>query len=117
MTIGFSGHRDRWVDVRLLEALLLEFPDAVWAHGCAEDGFDKQVDDFARTHRIGVLPFPPDKSQGVPACYHIRNRQIVHACSLLVVCWDGRKQGGTFSTMRYAETSRVPVRYWHPVEK
>jgi hypothetical protein len=112
MKIGFTGHRDRHTDPQELAAIAEEFPGAVWVHGGALDGFDQQVDAYAREHGISRTRIRPNYQAFPPRVAPLRrNDKIVGQVDLLVACWDGRKTGGTFYTVRKAEGQGVPVRY------
>lgn len=38
-----------------------------------------------------------------PSAYHVRNRWMVDNSSILLAVWDGKKSGGTYQTVKYAE--------------
>lgn len=112
MKLAFTGHRDQTVDPAELERLVTEYPDHVWTHGGA-DGFDRQVDDFARARGIKREKIRPDykKYADRPKFAPLaRNEVIVDGAALLVACYDGRQVGGTFYTVEYAKRVGVPVR-------
>jgi hypothetical protein len=110
-TIGFTGHRNRQVDIRWLKWILTKkFPNCRrWLHGGAS-GFDTQVDTFAKKNGITPEVFKPDY-ENYPAhtAPLTRNRHIVDQSDLIVACWDGRTTGGTFFTIRLAAQYGVPV--------
>jgi hypothetical protein len=116
--IGFTGHRDRYVNLSDLDAIADEFPDAIWVHGDAQ-GFDRQVRRYAETHGIEHEPHPPEDNKfpedsawrEAPLA---RNRQIVESVSILFACYDGRQSGGTYYTIRYARKIGKPVRILKP---
>lgn len=119
VVIGFSGHRDVNCQRRQLEALALEFPEALWVHGGA-DGFDWQVELFARSHGIETKILRPDYERwGRYEAPHVRNREIVALSKRMVICYDDRKSGGTYRTKEYAEAQveaqrLQEVRLWFP---
>ena len=39
----------------------------------------------------------------IPQCFFIRNRYMVDKSSRIIAVYDGRKKGGTFYTIRYAQ--------------
>jgi uncharacterized phage-like protein YoqJ len=39
----------------------------------------------------------------------MRDRKMVHDAWELLALWDGRREGGTFQTLQYAETYNMPV--------
>ena len=103
MKIGFTGHRDKTCDIRILEKLADKYPSATWVHGGA-DGFDAQVAAVATAKGIAQSVIRPEygrySSKTAPI---MRNKEIVEACDHLVACYDGRKVGGTYQTIKYAE--------------
>ena len=46
----------------------------------------------------------------IPSCYMERNRYMVDHSQRVIAVYDGRKYGGTFSTIRYASANRIDVR-------
>jgi uncharacterized phage-like protein YoqJ len=38
-----------------------------------------------------------------PGAFELRNRAMVDNCDLLVAAWNGKRSGGTFNAVRYAE--------------
>lgn len=46
-------------------------------------------------------------------CYEVRNRYMVDASSLVIAVWDGRENGGTAATVRYAERFKKEVAIIH----
>lgn len=46
----------------------------------------------------------------IPSCYMERNRYMVDYSQRVIAVYDGRKNGGTFSTMRYASAMGRDVR-------
>ena len=109
MRIGFTGHRNRITgELSYIHTL---YPDAVWVHGGAE-GFDTQVDQYAKEHGITVEVIRPeyDKFPDHVAPL-LRNEDIVNGTDLLIACYDGRKTGGTRYTVEYAKRQGKPVKY------
>lgn len=45
-----------------------------------------------------------------PSCYLIRNRFMVQSSDLVIAVYDGRENGGTLSTMRYAHAMENEVK-------
>lgn len=100
MIIGFTGHRNKEVDERVLEAIVRRWPDAEnWVQGGAE-GFDTQVRLFAESEGIPCLTLP-----GRPGHYFERDRRIVLSTDILIACYDGRKTGGTYYTQLFARAN------------
>ena len=111
--IGFTGHRDCVTDSFELAFIHGAFPGAIWVHGAAKSGFDKQVDDYAKAHGIERDPMPPEYDKYPPRVAPImRNKKIVDSgIDILYACWDGRQRGGTFQTKNYAIDRGVQVVY------
>lgn len=110
MKIAFTGHRNARTTEKALEAVAREFPGAVWCHGGAQ-GFDSQVDAWARARGIPVQVIRPDYRGKGRAAPLIRNREIVAGSAALFACYDGRKGGGTDYTVRHGLHSGVPVHF------
>jgi hypothetical protein len=102
MNIAFTGHRDRLCVPDALDKIANQYPFARWIHGGAP-GFDTQVQRYAVSHGIETTVIRPDyqKYPGRTAPI-IRNQEIVDKADLLVACYDGRLEGGTFFTVQYA---------------
>lgn len=45
-----------------------------------------------------------------PDCFFRRNRYMVDASALVIAVYDGRKSGGTYYTMNYAQTHKKELR-------
>lgn len=102
MRICFTGHRDKFTAAESLEMIANLYPGATWIHGGAS-GFDSQVDRFARAHAIPVEVVRPDYSTGNPrSAPIIRNKKMVESAGLVVACFDGRREGGTWFTINHA---------------
>lgn len=112
--IGFTGHRDKIAKVADLQALRDQYPNATWIHGGA-GGFDTQVDGFAKAHGIICRVMRPNYARHGKSAPLVRNREIVDGCQLLIACYDGRKSGGTYYTITYAQ-KRIPVHILSPVQ-
>lgn len=111
--VGFTGHRDRFTDLKDLAKILSLYPGAIWVHGGAK-GFDTQVNDFAKGNGFTPIVIPPDylRHKNQPKSAPImRNYVIVDLCNALVACWDGRLEGGTYRTIQYAEKAGKIVTY------
>lgn len=114
MIIGFTGHRDKITDPAELMAIHKLYPNAVWVHGGAKDGFDKQVNDFAlsvgKIRGTTLIVIRPNYGKYPPNIAPlIRNKEIVNMADLLICCYDGRKKGGTFQTRNYAD-GKIPIK-------
>lgn len=109
--IGFTGHRDCIAHVEDLEHIHATSHGAVWVHGAAKSGFDKQVDDYTIAHGIERDTMPPEYDKYPPKIAPImRNKKIVDSgIDTLFVCWDGRQTGGTWQTINYARKRGVFV--------
>lgn len=121
--IVFTGHRDAHCHPHVFEQLLARFPGATWIHGGAE-GFDTQVDEWAKAHGIEpkvVRPkydlFPSEYRNRAPIA---RNYDMVDVADVVVICYDGKRtRGGTWETYQYAKQTKRP--YWvvkaHPIPR
>ena len=121
MNIGFTGHRNKLCNEQSLLRIEERFPGATWVHGGAE-GFDKQVHEVAL--KLGkvvgetLLVIRPDyKQYSYNVAPLIRNQLIVDMVERMVACYDGRKKGGTFFTVNYANRIHRPVEYIMPIAK
>lgn len=54
-----------------------------------------------------------------PQCYIERDRRIVDDCDVLFAIWDGKKNGGTWQTIKYAREKGKMIVYFggNPEEK
>jgi uncharacterized phage-like protein YoqJ len=51
-------------------------------------------------------------------CFFVRDRYLVDKSELLLAMWDGREQGGTFYTVKYAkEKEHLRVNLWDAAQK
>lgn len=112
VNVVFSGHRDVQVRESDLHEVAMAYPSCRWFHGDAE-GFDSQVDRFARGRRIPVLPSPPNYRRRGESAPLARNRDLVSVADVVVVCWDGRRNGGTWYTLCQAEAEQKRRPEWH----
>ena len=110
MRIAFSGHRDKQATAAALDAVRAIDPLAVWVHGGAI-GFDQQVETYAKAHAIRTEVIRPDYARYGKGAPLKRNHAIVDGADMLVVCYDGRKSGGTFYTLSLARRCRLPIHY------
>lgn len=107
MIISFTGHRDQLANHDDLLAIEAQYPGATWVHGGAK-GFDAQVDDVAKS--LGksevdgtLIVIRPDYKRYPPKIAPLkRNEVIVDKGNVVYACYDGRKRGGTYSTVNYA---------------
>jgi hypothetical protein len=113
--IGFTGHRDRVTTEAELLSVEGVYPGATWVHGGAI-GFDSQVHEIGL--RIGkvegetLIVIRPDyKRYDAKVAPIMRNRIIVDRSDVLYACWDGRRTGGTYDTIKYAKSKKVFVGY------
>lgn len=115
--IGFTGHRYEHFDEGVLHQLANFYPNATWIHGGAI-GFDLQVDKIAREHHFSPIVIRPDYQKHLPHIAPIlRNYQIVDQCNFLIAGWDGRRKGGTFRTVEYAEHKNIKVYVLKPNQR
>ncbi len=47
------------------------------------------------------------------ACYMKRNKYMVDQSALVIVVWDGRRNGGTAATVRYAKKQSRVVKFFN----
>jgi hypothetical protein len=116
--IGFTGHRDKVADNSLIVSLLQKYPDSIWGHGGAKEGFDYQIDQFIIANRIPAVRFFPlqevIRKVGYVKALLARDDELSDWCDFLVALYDGRKQGGTYHTISYADKLHKKVIYWTP---
>lgn len=43
-------------------------------------------------------------------CYFIRDKYIVDNCDILLAVWDGKPNGGTYWTIKYANSINKPIK-------
>lgn len=112
MRIAFTGHRNKVTYNTDLLSIVLDVDDginSVWVHGGAQ-GFDTQVEAFAKTYDIKTIVYRPDYNKYGRRAPLVRNKLIVEGADLLVACWDGRNSGGTHYTIRLAKELGVPIK-------
>lgn len=51
------------------------------------------------------------------AAYDIRNRAMVDNCDLLIAAWNGKRNGGTYNAVQYAEANEVDIVYVDPGQR
>jgi hypothetical protein len=113
--ILFTGHRDRHLDPAQLEMIAGLYEGAIWLHGGAI-GFDTQVENFAKANGIETRVVTPNyKLYGSKQAPLVRDCQMVEMADLVVACYDGRRNGGTAYTLRYARSEGKKVRVFQPV--
>lgn len=110
MVIAFTGHRDCKTRSAELADLRDEYPDATWKHGGAR-GFDRQVGRCAGAWLIEQIVIRPNWDKYGRAAAMIRNKDIISGADILVACWDGREEGGTWGTIQLAMTAGLEIRY------
>lgn len=77
-----------------------------WAgHGAQEQDVYERTLRNAKT----VVTLNPVADYPGPHTYIIRNRWMVDHADLLLAVWDGKKSGGTWSTVRYASEKGIEV--------
>lgn len=105
MIIVFTGHRDVIPLNSELLRILDKYPGALWLHGGAP-GADSYVDDFLVEHKVAKQIVRPDykKYRDRPKYAPLkRDEDMVDIGDVVVAAYDGRKTGGTFHTVEYAE--------------
>jgi hypothetical protein len=108
MIILFTGHRDKHCNSKDLEKYRDFDPTALWIHGGAE-GFDTQVENFAKQNNIETEIYYPDYAKYGKYAPLERNLVMLKDCNLVVACFDGRKSGGTYFTIRHGEEMGLRV--------
>lgn len=67
---------------------------------------DRYDDIFNRLNKVtDVSP------RYTPACYQKRNEYMIDSSDLVIAVWNGKKKGGTFNAIRYAESKQKPISY------
>lgn len=105
----FKNLRSCYDDIELITGMA-QGVDQIAAFAALDTGVDvrcyfpykhklSQVEEFIAEHAIEVR-YECKKYQ--KACYFKRDRRIVDDCDLLIVVWDGIKNGGTYYTYQYA---------------
>ena len=56
-------------------------------------GVDQAAESWARSQGLEVEVHLPDYARYGRAAPHVRNRQIVESCDLVVAIWDGQSRG------------------------
>lgn len=117
--IAFSGHRDRLASENDLRGLFRQRQAGRFlaVHGGAK-GFDTQVG--VMCIRLGIqskIIRPNYQRFGKDRAPLQRNLAILADADVLVVLWDGRKQGGTYMTMQVALKVGIPVITLPPKEE
>jgi hypothetical protein len=95
MKIGVIGSRNfRNLDrVRFeVQSLILKYPGCEIISGGAK-GVDKTAERACKDFEHKATIFPPDFSKGIPACYHIRNDQIIEASDKIIAFYNGYSPG------------------------
>jgi hypothetical protein len=77
-------------------------------------GADLLGEQWAHSHRYLVKRFQPDFKLGSPACFHVRNREMVEFVASVkegyAVCfWDGDSPG-TWSVIQLCRNHGVPLK-------
>ena len=44
-------------------------------------------------------------------CYFIRDKYLVDNCDILLAVWDGKPNGGTYWTIKYANSINKPIKF------
>ena len=75
-----------------------------------------EIEDYLNT-KADKIRYEYDKYQ--PQCYIDRDRRIVDDCDVLFAVWDGKKNGGTWQTIKYAREKKKQIVYFggNPEEK
>ena len=116
MIILFTGHRDKLANEDEIDLIHCAYTDSIWMHGGAI-GFDTQVNEFAKKHKIKTIICRPDYKKFGRAAPIFRNRAMVDTpdVQLVIALWDGRACGGTAFTVRYARQACKEVIVLRPL--
>lgn len=107
--VAFTGHRNKRARESDLDMIKERHPNALWVHGGAE-GFDSQVEMYARKHGITTQVYWPDfRKYGSPRALFERNERIVEHGEILYALYDGRPRGGTYHAINYAKKIGKPI--------
>lgn len=99
--------KTRAPDVRLVAAVPCDAQDAPWARP-ARVRYAELLQGADEVHIVAPGPYAGWKMEA-------RNRWMVDRARTLVAVWDGRHQGGTYNTVRYARERGVGVLQLNPV--
>lgn len=105
---GMAQGTDQWaaqiaidLNIPFLAALPCDGMDKAWPD-YAKDVFQNLLGQAERTIVVSPGPYMAWKM-------HERDRYIVDSCDMLLAVYDGRKEGGTYSTVRYAEKIKQKI--------
>ena len=117
-TVAISGMAigaDTWwansalyADVPLHAYIPFPEQDASWRHD--DRSFYREL--LAKAARI-VTVCP----EYAPEAFELRNRLMVDDCELLIAAWNGKRSGGTFNALRYAERVGRDLIFVDPVRR
>ena len=111
MRIGFTGHRNTKTTTAELDMIASLWPGSEWINGDAI-GFDEQVKLYALAHGIPFEGIRPDyKSYPSKVAPLKRDEVIVDKVEIVIACYDGRRYGGTYYTINYAQRQGKPVHF------
>jgi len=105
MKVAIVGSRD-FADYEYLKSKLDTFLgiDLIISGGAR--GADSLAERYAKENNIETKIFLPDWNTYGKQAGFIRNRDIVHACDLLVAFWDGKSRGTQHSIDIAFKTSK-----------
>lgn len=92
----------------LLKEKLSEIHDIELIVSGGAPGADALATRFARKHKIYLLEFPPNHIKHDKEAKHVRDKQIVDNCDVVIAFWDGVCEGTKF-TLDYAKTKKKKV--------
>lgn len=125
---GFTGTRNPPTREQL-DWLAAQFSGTFEFHHGACVGSDEAAHGLAKAEQARIIVHPPaDEKLMMPRdhdpaviwlpakSYHARNRDIVHAADIMFALPDGpaRPHSGTWYTINYARSNRVPVSVCFP---
>jgi len=75
-----------------------------------------EVEDYLESKADKVMY---EQAEYSPECYIKRDRRIVDDCDVLLAVWDGKENGGTWQTIKYAREKGKQIVYFggNPEEK
>ncbi len=92
--------REEFPYLRIVMAIPCEGQDARWSPK------EREIYALLRRRADAEIVLAPSYTDG---CMLARNRFMVDHSSACIACYDGRQWGGTFYTVRYAESRGLPV--------
>lgn len=73
-----------------------------------------EVEDYLESKADKVMY---EQEEYSPECYIKRDRRIVDDCDVLLAVWDGKENGGTWQTIKYAREKGKQIVYFKGEKK